>query len=243
MAHIPANWQRVHLDSIVEASRLSLDDFEFRGIRDGYAQDDTGFAYVYGQLPEAVFSVDWRDYSRSAAGYGGRPPKGKWYVTQAPGREDPLEEYNGLPWDDVVLVFTKWVGYLEREVHATRHLETDIVSLRLLPAPPDTTEGISDDEIDLVEPILQGVYKDFVDILGEDVVTSAELDGLRVWLETEIADVRAELRRQSKRGFRRTVIGFGANVAMKFGPDIWSRMSPAFENLLGVLDSMPRLTP
>jgi hypothetical protein len=244
MVKIPTNWQRLELDRLIEASSLPSEGYHFEGIREGYARQDTGFVYLYREVPDAAFEVDWQDWERDPTGLGGRPPKGKWYVSQNPGREDPIEQHSGVPWEKVTARFLDWISYLEREVDATEALGRESVKLPLLLPPRATIEDAPlVGEIEIIEPLLKAVEADFVEIIVDEYATADDVEELRAWFESEIADVRAELRKQSKKGFRRTVVGMVGNVAMRFGPDAWPHMAPAIEEILRILDGVPRLGP
>ena len=237
----PSKWQLRQLLDVIEASALHRDGFRYSTGRSQFGSPEPSFTFGHSDYDGAEFWAEWHPI-RDVTGYSG-VPAGDYHMYVSPAAEAPEAEENSIPWRAVVSLFTKWVSYLEREFEASESLAAFVRLPRLLPPAPPTDVDFTAEEIEIIEPLLIQAEAEFVEVIEEDLATRADLDELREWARAEFADVRAELGRQSKKGFRRTAYGLAANLGMKFGPGVWESVVPLLEQLMSAIDSLPQLPP
>jgi len=238
LVDVPEIWQVRELQEAIRESRLNEDGFRFERIDSG-GRIKSQFRYLHQGYPQAVFFSEWMDL-RDPTGYSG-VPKGAWHVVMRPGTDGPEEEAHYIPWRAVIGHFREWIGFLAREFAARRDWGAFVELPRLPPPVPPSAKGFEHQEIEVIEPMLLQVEEEFVEVFDEQLATQQDLAELRSWLKTEFEDVRVEIRRQSKRAFRRTLFGLGANIAIKVGPQLWTHLRPMFEALVRMVDETPTL--
>jgi len=238
MVDVPEKWQLRQLRDVIEESGLDEAAFQFEPVDQG-GSINTAFRFTHNGYETAVFLAEWMDMYDPTA----RPSKkeGDYHVEMSPGGEGPYEKHNYVAWATVVERFRRWVSYLGREFRAGEDWGQFVQLPRLPPPVPPAATPFDAAEAQAVEPVLLAAETEMVKIVEDELATHRDLEDLRAWLKEEFSEVRQELRTQSKKGFRRTLFGFAANLAIAFGPHLWKRMSPVFEGILRALDSIRSL--
>ena len=240
-ADFPAAWQMRDLEGVIDVSPLSRDDFEYS--RGGGYESKADLRISHTGYEKAAFAVEWYRRRPAPGVYGRAPAIGEYFITMAPGADGPRDESHGVTWTTVVAKFRDWVSYLGREFEAREDWGPFAQIRRMPPPSPPGADQFDDGEIEIIEPLLLNAGEELVRILDVELVTKEDLEEELEWVRSEFADVRSELKRQSKKGFRRTIIGSAGNMGMRYAPGVWEKMAPVLECILKALDQLPPLLP
>lgn len=235
MVDMPEKWQLRELVDVIAASPLQEEGFQFTRVERG-GRINTAFRFMHEAYPKAFFFAEWMSLRdpMQPSGKGGDD----YHVEMAPGRGGPYEKENYITWRSVVEYFHRWIDCLAREFAAGEEWGEFVQLPRIPPPSIRTNEPFQNDEVRSIDSKLDRLEKDLATVIEQGAAARRETDDLREWLREELSEVHEELRRQSKRGFRRTMFGFGASLAMTVGPTLWAEMSPIFRDMIQFLDSV-----